>query len=172
MDDKKIKDYMIINHMPLIDMAAKKIAKNKELPAHIESTDLHEHGINGLMDAISKHNPELTTEKTHSYIKSKIFGAMRDHIREQSPLASRSDLDSYKKDVSTVESTGEKPKAGSPIDHIRRHLSEVTREKLKNKIKEYEIKRNISTETKPEVAKEPPKLTIRRRATPTGEQNE
>jgi len=169
MDDKKVKEYLIHNYMPLIHSAANKIVSNKEIPPHMEAGDLFEHGVHGLMDGISKLNPEKTKNPT-PYLKHRIIGAMRDHIRDQSPVLGSSDIRSALKEAkeNKVNSFNQKTPI-SHIEHISRNLSESTREKLKNKIKEYEGNESPSVEAPAPASTEvptAPKPIIRRKRDP------
>lgn len=77
--DRDHKSDMIIEWAPRINMFIKKI-RSKPIPPHIEDTDLHWAGVEGLMDAFARHDPQKGS--FHGLANARIEGKMRDFIKE------------------------------------------------------------------------------------------
>ena len=69
---------MISEFVPLIKSIARRL--NLRLPAHLDEEDLISAGIIGLMDAMTRYNPERGA-KFKTYAEFRIRGAMLDEIR-------------------------------------------------------------------------------------------
>jgi len=69
---------MIVNYAPLIKYIANRIAMR--LPAHIETDDMINTGVLGLMDAIEKFDPARGV-KFETYAEFRIKGAILDELR-------------------------------------------------------------------------------------------
>lgn len=75
---KEVKNQLISHYAPLVKYVAGRLAIN--LPPHIEMNDLVNDGILGLIDAISKFDPEKGI-KFETYATTRIHGAMLDALR-------------------------------------------------------------------------------------------
>jgi len=69
---------MLIEYAPLINMHANKLHKSG-LPPHIELTDLHSHGMHGLIDAFHLYDPKKGASFS-TYASNRIKGKMMDHV--------------------------------------------------------------------------------------------
>lgn len=69
---------MITEYAPMINMHASKL-KKAGLPPHIDDTDLHSHGMHGLIDAFHKYDPKRGVEFA-TYASRRIKGKMLDHV--------------------------------------------------------------------------------------------
>jgi RNA polymerase sigma factor FliA len=76
----EVKDEIIVEYAPLVKFIAQKIASR--LPANIELDDLISCGVIGLMDAISKFDPNRDN-KFKTYAEFRIRGAILDELRSQ-----------------------------------------------------------------------------------------
>lgn len=77
-DFTKRREEMIIQHLPLVNCIAQRIAKN--LPAFVEKDDLTEAGIIGLVDAIDKFDQSKNCQ-FKTYAGHRIRGAILDSLR-------------------------------------------------------------------------------------------
>jgi len=82
-DDKKKpeRDHasdMMLEWAPKINMWAKKL-KASGIPAHIEDTDLHSAGVDGLMDAFHRYDPSKGGN-FGAFANHRIRGKMLDHV--------------------------------------------------------------------------------------------
>ncbi|NFG60605.1 MULTISPECIES: FliA/WhiG family RNA polymerase sigma factor [unclassified Clostridium] len=83
LQDNNVKEQIVREYIPLVKYIASRImiGKNK----YMEYEDLVSYGIIGLMDAISKYNPEKGM-KFSSYASIRIKGAIIDQIRKNRPI--------------------------------------------------------------------------------------
>lgn len=83
LQDKNVKEQIVKEYIPLVKYIASRImiGKNK----YMEYEDLVSYGIIGLMDAMSKYNPEKGM-KFSSYASIRIKGAIIDQIRKNRPI--------------------------------------------------------------------------------------
>ncbi|NFT81405.1 sigma-70 family RNA polymerase sigma factor, partial [Clostridium botulinum] len=83
LQDNDVKEQIVKEYIPLVKYIASRImiGKNK----YMEYEDLVSYGIIGLMDAISKFNPEKGM-KFSSYASIRIKGAIIDQIRKNRPI--------------------------------------------------------------------------------------
>ncbi len=75
---QEIRDYFVIKYAPLIKYVAGKISI--ALPQSIEFDDLVSYGVFGLIDAISKYDPNRGI-KFKTYAMTRIRGAIFDELR-------------------------------------------------------------------------------------------
>ncbi|MGB4268492.1 MAG: RNA polymerase sigma factor WhiG [Spirochaetota bacterium] len=76
--DQAIRDYFVVKYAPLVKYVAGKIAMG--MPSSIEFDDLVSYGVFGLIDAISKFDPERGI-KFKTYAMTRIRGAIFDELR-------------------------------------------------------------------------------------------
>ena len=76
---KAKRDELIVKHLPLVRAIANRVRES--LPVQVELDDLVHAGILGLVDAISKYNPEKKVA-FHLYAKHRIRGAILDSLRQ------------------------------------------------------------------------------------------
>ena len=76
---KAKRDELIVKHLPLVKAIANRVRES--LPVQVELDDLVHAGILGLVDAISKYNPEKKVV-FHLYAKHRIRGAILDSLRQ------------------------------------------------------------------------------------------
>ncbi len=83
LQNNDVKEQIVKEYIPLVKYIASRImvGKNK----YMEYEDLVSYGIIGLMDAISKYNPEKGM-KFSSYASIRIKGAIIDQIRKNRPI--------------------------------------------------------------------------------------
>ena len=77
-DSQEIKDYFVLKYSPLVKYVAGKVSMG--MPQNIEFDDLVSYGIFGLIDAISKYDPERGI-KFKTYAMTRIRGAIFDELR-------------------------------------------------------------------------------------------
>jgi RNA polymerase sigma factor FliA len=76
---KAQRDQVTIEHLPLVKAIAIRVHEN--LPVHVELDDLVHAGILGLLDAVTKYQPEKNVAFS-SYAKHRIKGAILDSLRQ------------------------------------------------------------------------------------------
>jgi len=80
-DEKKInRDHasdMLLEWGPKINMHVKKL-RSQGIPNHVEDTDLHTAGMDGLMDAF--HRYEKGKGNFTAFANKRIYGKMMDHV--------------------------------------------------------------------------------------------
>ena len=76
---KTERDELIVKHLPLVKAIASRVREG--LPVQVELDDLVHAGILGLVDAISKYNPDKKV-LFHLYAKHRIRGAILDSLRQ------------------------------------------------------------------------------------------
>ena len=77
--NKEERDECIVRHLPLVRAIANRVRES--LPVQVELDDLVHAGILGLVDAISKYDPEKKVA-FHLYAKHRIRGAILDSLRQ------------------------------------------------------------------------------------------
>jgi RNA polymerase sigma factor for flagellar operon FliA len=78
--DDSFKDRLVELHLPLVRFIAERMCAN--LPPSVNSDDLAQEGIFGLIDAIGKFDPEHGV-KFKTYCSTRVRGAMYDALRTQ-----------------------------------------------------------------------------------------
>ncbi len=73
------RDQVILDHLPLVRVIAVRVHAN--LPVHVELEDLIHAGVLGLIDAVSKYNPNKQVAFS-GYAKHRIKGAILDSLRQ------------------------------------------------------------------------------------------
>ena len=68
---------MLLEWAPKINMHVKKL-RSQGIPSHIEDSDLHTAGMDGLMDAF--HRYETNKGNFGAFANKRIFGKMMDHV--------------------------------------------------------------------------------------------
>jgi len=76
--EQDVRDYFVIKYAPLVKYVAGKVAMG--MPQNIEFEDLVSYGIFGLIDAITKYDPNRGI-KFKTYAMTRIRGAMFDELR-------------------------------------------------------------------------------------------
>ncbi|MBN1500415.1 MAG: RNA polymerase sigma factor WhiG [Spirochaetes bacterium] len=76
--DQELKDYFILKYAPLVKYVAGKVSMG--MPQNIEFDDLVSYGIFGLIDAISKYDPDRGI-KFKTYAMTRVRGAIFDELR-------------------------------------------------------------------------------------------
>jgi RNA polymerase sigma factor for flagellar operon FliA len=126
------RDELIVKHLPLVRAIASRVREG--LPVQVELDDLIHNGILGLVDAISKYNPEKNVV-FHLYAKHRIRGAILDSLR-QLDWASRDLRKRFKSIESLTQKLGQdlgRPPTQAEIasamgvsrDHFRRLTNEL-----------------------------------------------
>jgi len=101
---------LAVKHMSLVYKVASRIARR--LPSHVEMDDLVGSGMIGLMDAVSKFDPQYGV-KFESYAEFRIKGAILDQLRVIDPASRdiRKDIKLYKASYKKLEGVlGRTPK--------------------------------------------------------------
>ena len=73
------RDELIVRHLPLVRTIARRVRES--LPVQVELDDLVHAGILGLIDAISKYNPDKNVV-FHLYAKHRVRGSILDSLRQ------------------------------------------------------------------------------------------
>ena len=76
--DQQIRDYFVLKYAPLVKYVAGKVSMG--MPQNIEFDDLVSYGIFGLIDAISKYDPDRGI-KFKTYAMTRVRGAIFDVLR-------------------------------------------------------------------------------------------
>lgn len=78
-DPNNVLHYLLVTHAPLIQRNIKSLRNKNLLPSQDEMEDweLHEAGMRGLMEAVTKYNPKLGPFST--YANSSIRGRIQSH---------------------------------------------------------------------------------------------
>lgn len=76
----RVRNELVVRHTTLVRHIAER--EVQKLPRSVDVDDLCQEGMNGLMDAITKFNPELGI-KFKTYASTRIRGAMMDSLRRQ-----------------------------------------------------------------------------------------
>lgn len=78
-DPNNVLHYLLVTHAPLINKSIKSLRAKGHLPAQEEMEDweLHEAGMRGLMEAVTKYDPKLGPFST--YASSSIRGRIQSH---------------------------------------------------------------------------------------------
>jgi len=100
---KAERDELIVKHLPLVRAIASRVRET--LPVQVELDDLVHAGILGLVDAISKYNPEKKVV-FHLYAKHRVRGAILDSLRKLD-WASRDLRKRYKRIESLTQKLGQ-----------------------------------------------------------------
>jgi len=92
---KRSMDHLLLTYAPKIEQHVNHLKRAGLIPSHIDSSDLHEPGIYGLMEAVGKFKeskPYLAAKTDedrvkafHSYADQRIRGRILDHVAEQDP---------------------------------------------------------------------------------------
>lgn len=77
-NDQEVRDYFVIKYAPLVKYVAGKVSMG--MPQNIEFDDLVSYGVFGLIDAISKFDPDRGI-KFKTYAMTRIRGAIFDELR-------------------------------------------------------------------------------------------
>lgn len=77
---QEIRDRLVLHYAPLVKYVAGRVGTG--LPTHVETSDLVQSGIFGLVDAISKFDPSRGW-KFETYAMQRIRGAILDDLRSQ-----------------------------------------------------------------------------------------
>lgn len=77
-NDQVLRDYFVLKYAPLVKYVAGKVSMG--MPQNIEFDDLVSYGIFGLIDAISKYDPDRGI-KFKTYAMTRIRGAIFDELR-------------------------------------------------------------------------------------------
>jgi len=75
--DEEHIQHLLLEHARLIHSTAKSVARKYNLP-NLSAEDLHNHGVHGFYDALSKYTPDKGSFA--NYAKIRIEGIMRDTI--------------------------------------------------------------------------------------------
>lgn len=89
-DHKKWFDYTVNEHMPEIEKNINYLRAKGQVPANIEHGDMVAHGVNGLMDALSRYDEDVA-QRTYKeganpftkYAAQRIRGRMLDHVKTE-----------------------------------------------------------------------------------------
>lgn len=124
---QKCRDELIVHYAPLVKYVAARVAIG--LPSNVDQEDLASSGIIGLMEAVSKFEPERGF-KFESYAAARIRGAIIDDLRalDWVPRSVRSQARQVEASLSKLQE-----KLGrSPTDEEMAEDMEVTVRKLRN----------------------------------------
>lgn len=78
-------NHFIVEHAPLISLHLKQLRSAGKLPSHLEDEDLHSFGVQGLIEALHKYNPERGV-KFSTYAGQRIRGLILDHASAEGPI--------------------------------------------------------------------------------------
>ena len=101
--DTGLRDRLILHYAPLVKYVAGRVGSG--LPAHVEQADLVSYGTFGLIDAITRFEPEREI-KFESYAMARIRGAIIDELRSTDwiPRSVRMKARQYERTVAALES--------------------------------------------------------------------
>jgi RNA polymerase sigma factor for flagellar operon FliA len=103
-DDRapELRDRLILHYAPLVKYVAGRVGSG--LPAHVEQADLISYGTFGLIDAITRFEPEREV-KFESYAMARIRGAIIDELRNTDwiPRSVRMKARQYERTVADLE---------------------------------------------------------------------
>jgi RNA polymerase sigma factor for flagellar operon FliA len=100
----ELRDRLILHYAPLVKYVAGRVGSG--LPAHVEQADLISYGTFGLIDAITRFEPEREV-KFESYAMARIRGAIIDELRNTDwiPRSVRMKARQYERTVAELEAT-------------------------------------------------------------------
>lgn len=100
--DTGLRDRLILHYAPLVKYVAGRVGSG--LPAHVEQADLVSYGTFGLIDAITRFEPEREI-KFESYAMARIRGAIIDELRSTDwiPRSVRMKARQYERTVAALE---------------------------------------------------------------------
>src|SRR4051794_17763233 len=100
--DPGLRDRLILHYAPLVKYVAGRVGSG--LPAHVEQADLPSYGTCGLIDAITRFEPEREV-KFESYAMARIRGAIIDELRntDWTPGSVRMKARQYERTVRELE---------------------------------------------------------------------
>jgi RNA polymerase sigma factor (sigma-70 family) len=100
--DPQLRDRLILHYAPLVKYVAGRVGSG--LPAHVEQADLVSYGTFGLIDAITRFEPEREV-KFESYAMARIRGAIIDELRNTDwiPRSVRMKARQYERAVAALE---------------------------------------------------------------------
>jgi RNA polymerase sigma factor FliA len=98
----ELRDRLILHYAPLVKYVAGRVGSG--LPAHVEQADLVSYGTFGLIDAITRFEPEREI-KFESYAMARIRGAIIDELRNTDwiPRSVRMKARQYERTVAALE---------------------------------------------------------------------
>jgi RNA polymerase sigma factor for flagellar operon FliA len=98
----ELRDRLILHYAPLVKYVAGRVGSG--LPAHVEQADLVSYGTFGLIDAITRFEPEREV-KFESYAMARIRGAIIDELRNTDwiPRSVRMKARQYERTVAELE---------------------------------------------------------------------
>jgi RNA polymerase sigma factor FliA len=98
----ELRDRLILHYAPLVKYVAGRVGSG--LPAHVEQADLISYGTFGLIDAITRFEPEREV-KFESYAMARIRGAVIDELRNTDwiPRSVRMKARQYERAVAALE---------------------------------------------------------------------
>jgi RNA polymerase sigma factor for flagellar operon FliA len=98
----ELRDRLILHYAPLVKYVAGRVGSG--LPAHVEQADLISYGTFGLIDAITRFEPEREV-KFESYAMARIRGAIIDELRNTDwiPRSVRMKARQYERTVAELE---------------------------------------------------------------------
>jgi RNA polymerase sigma factor for flagellar operon FliA len=102
--DPELRDRLILHYAPLVKYVAGRVGSG--LPAHVEQADLTSYGTFGLIDAITRFEPEREV-KFESYAMARIRGAIIDELRNTDwiPRSVRMKARQYERTVAELEAS-------------------------------------------------------------------
>ena len=100
--EPELRDRLILHYAPLVKYVAGRVGSG--LPAHVEQADLVSYGTFGLIDAITRFEPEREV-KFESYAMARIRGAIIDELRNTDwiPRSVRMKARAYERTVAELE---------------------------------------------------------------------
>src|SRR5665213_1672960 len=89
--NQKLLNDFLVEHAPLIHKHINVLKSKGLIPPNVEDEDLHFAGYRGLMDALHKYNPDVSSRTMtkegenpfSKYAEQRIRGSMLDHIAAQ-----------------------------------------------------------------------------------------
>ena len=134
------RDELILSHLQLVEIIARKI--KKKYPMHIETDDLIQSGMLGLIDAAEKFDKKLGY-KFKTYAERRIYGSIIDYMRDENPLG-RKHNDDFK-NIEYIKELLETSGKDSSVSAIAR-ISNISKEKIHEILKISSAKNAISLE--------------------------
>jgi RNA polymerase sigma factor for flagellar operon FliA len=121
----ELRDRLILHYAPLVKYVAGRVGSG--LPAHVEQADLVSYGTFGLIDAITRFEPEREV-KFESYAMARIRGAIIDELRNTDwiPRSVRMKARQYERTVAELEARLQRsPTAEEVADALEMDVEDV-----------------------------------------------
>ena len=131
--DPDLRDRLILHYAPLVKYVAGRVGSG--LPGHVEQADLVSYGTFGLIDAITRFEPEREV-KFESYAMARIRGAIIDELRSTDwiPRSVRMKARQFERAVAELESRMQRSPSdeevademGMDVEDVRKFLGQLS----------------------------------------------